>query len=82
VLAAGDDDYACIDYGGSLVHVVVGERFPEWQDPAGMKACANTKIPIRLGWMHWRDGRPRVLPVRPPGPFRTLIRADCAKRWT
>jgi hypothetical protein len=41
------------------------ERFPEWRDPAAVEACANTKIPIRPGWMHPRNGR--RLPVRPPG---------------
>jgi hypothetical protein len=54
LLATGDDDYACIDYGDSLAYVVVGERVPEWQDPAAIEACANTKISIRVGWMHWR----------------------------
>ena len=59
VLAAGDDDYAYIEYHNALVGVVVGERFPAWQRSAASAACS--KQGLRLGRMHWEHGRPHVL---------------------
>lgn len=57
------DDYAYIDYGDSLVGVVLGERFPDWQDPAAIRGCEDVRVP--LGWLAWYYGRPRVFPRRP-----------------
>lgn len=68
VLATGDDgregrdDYAYVDYGDSMQGVVLGERFPEWQDPGAIEQCARAKV--KLGWMNWVNGRPRVLSSR------------------
>jgi hypothetical protein len=64
VLAAGDDrdDYAWIDYGDSLVGVVLGERVPEWQRAGAIGACS--KIEAKLGRMIWMNGRPHVLRVQ------------------
>jgi hypothetical protein len=57
VLTAGDDgdDYAWIDYGDSLVGVVLGERVPPWQRPGAIEACS--KIEAKLGRMIWDNGR-------------------------
>ena len=63
VLAAGDDDYAHIDYRDALVGVVLGERFPVWQRPAAIAACTTSEV--KLGRMHWEHGRPHVLRVHP-----------------
>jgi hypothetical protein len=66
VLTARDDDsddYAYIDYGDSLVGVVLGERFPEWQDPGAITECEN--LGVKPGWIHWESGRPHVSRVRP-----------------
>jgi hypothetical protein len=63
VLTAGEDDYAYMDYGNALVGVVLGERFPPWQRPAAVAACAE--LDVKLGRMHWEHGRPHVLRVRP-----------------
>jgi hypothetical protein len=63
VLAAGNDKYAYLDYRDSLVGVVLGERFPLWKDPGAIKACEQ--VEVRLGWMHWSNGRPHVSRVRP-----------------
>lgn len=62
VLAAGDDDYAYVEYRDALVGVVLGERFPEWQRPAAIAACSD--LALKLGRMHWEHGRPHVLRVR------------------
>lgn len=59
VLAAGDDDYAYIDYDHALVAVVLGERFPDWQRPAAIHA--SSELAFKLGRMHWEHGRPHVL---------------------
>jgi hypothetical protein len=61
VLAAGSDEYAYIDYGDALVGIVLGERFPVWQRPAAVAACAD--LDVKLGRMHWEHGRPHVLRV-------------------
>jgi hypothetical protein len=66
VLTAGDDDYddyTYIDYGDALQGVVLGERFPEWQDPAAIRGCKKVGVP--LGWLAWCNGRPHVFPERP-----------------
>jgi hypothetical protein len=64
VLAAGaEDDYAYIDYRNALVGVVLGERFPGWQRPAASAACS--KLGLKLGRMHWENGRPHVFRVSP-----------------
>jgi DUF2971 family protein len=63
VLAAGDDDYARIDYGDALVGVVLGERFPERQRPGAIGQCS--RLDIKLGRMDWENGRPHVVRVRP-----------------
>jgi hypothetical protein len=63
VLAAGDDEYAYIDYRDALVGVVLGERFPPWQRPAAITACEP--LEVKLGRMHWEHGRPHVLRVHP-----------------
>jgi Protein of unknown function (DUF2971) len=61
VLSAGDDNYAYIDYRDALIGVVLGERFPAWQRPAVVAACAT--FDVKLGRMHWEHGRPHVLSV-------------------
>jgi Protein of unknown function (DUF2971) len=63
VLAAGDGDYAWIDYGDSLVGVALGERFPEWQDLGAIRECEN--VGVTPGWIAWFNGRPRAFPRRP-----------------
>jgi hypothetical protein len=66
VLTAGDDDrdeYTYIDYGDALLGVVLGERFPECQDPGAVRECEHAGV--KLGWIAWRNGRPRVFPRRP-----------------
>jgi hypothetical protein len=68
VLTAGDDDrdeYTCIDYGDALKGVVLGERFPECHDPGAISGCKN--VGVKLGWLAWPNGRPRVFPQRPRG---------------
>jgi hypothetical protein len=64
VLAGGDGDYICIEYSDSLVGVVLGERFPVWQEPGAIKACSNAGVK-KLGRMCWDNGRPRVGRVWP-----------------
>jgi Protein of unknown function (DUF2971) len=64
VLAAGGDDYAHADYGDALVGVVLGERFPTWQRPGAVQECS--KIEVKLGRMHWAQGRPHVLRLWSP----------------
>ena len=59
VLAGGDGDYICIEYADSLVGVVLGERFPAWQEPGAIKACSNAGVK-KLRRMCWDNGRPRV----------------------
>jgi hypothetical protein len=63
VLTAGDDldDYAYVDYGDSLVGVVLGERVPEWQEPGAVEACS--RINVKLGRVDWVYGLPGVVPV-------------------
>ena len=56
------DDYAYLDYRDSLVGVVLGERVPPWQWPGAVEACS--RINVKPGRMEWRNGRPRVFPVR------------------
>jgi Protein of unknown function (DUF2971) len=63
VLAPSDDGYAYLDYGDSLVGVVLGERFPQWQRAAAIEACKG--LGVKLGRMHWENGRPHVLRVSP-----------------
>ena len=64
MLAGGDGDYICIEYSDSLVGVVLGERFPAWQEPRAIKACSNAGV-TKLGRMCWDNGRPRVGRVWP-----------------
>jgi hypothetical protein len=67
VLATGDDDYACIDYGDSLVYVVVGERF-QVAGSGGHRGVREHEDSnqARLDGL---EGRPPACPaVRPPGP--------------
>lgn len=61
VVAAGDSDDACIGYRDALIGVVLGERFPAWQRSAAGAACSD--LGIKLGRMHWENGRPHVLRV-------------------
>jgi hypothetical protein len=63
VLAAGGDEYFCVEYRDALAGVVLGERFPPWQRPAAIAACAD--LGVKLGRMHWEHGRPHVLRVCP-----------------
>jgi hypothetical protein len=48
VLAAGDDDYAHINYGDSLVGIVLGQRFPKWERPAAIAACSELAMKLGL----------------------------------
>jgi hypothetical protein len=59
VLAGGAGDHISIRYRDSLVGVVLGERFPAWQEPGAIQACLDAGVP-KLGRMCWDDGRPRV----------------------
>jgi hypothetical protein len=55
LLGPGGD---CVDlsFEDSLVAVVVGERFPDWQLPGARDLCAAASAELRQ--MHWADGRP------------------------
>jgi hypothetical protein len=55
------DEYAYVDYGDSLVGVVLGERVPEWQEPGAVEACS--RMNVKLGRMEWVNGLPGVVPV-------------------
>lgn len=59
VLSRSSDRYAYVDCSDSLVAVVLGERFP-YEQPAATKPTSTTDV--KLGKMHWRHGRPHVLP--------------------
>ena len=40
-----------VDFGDALKAVVVGERFPDWQRPGAIRACATAKAqPYHLLW--------------------------------
>jgi Protein of unknown function (DUF2971) len=65
VLAAGDDEYACIDYGDALVGVVLGERFPKRRRQRAIEVCSKKGEKVKLGRMCWKNGRPHVLRVWP-----------------
>jgi hypothetical protein len=45
LLADGDGDHISIEYSDSLVGVVLGERFPAWQEPGAIKAGVGTYLP-------------------------------------
>jgi hypothetical protein len=68
VLATGDDrdEYARIDYGDSLVGVVLGEQVPERQEAGAIEACSTLEVKlgkVKLGRIIWDNGRPHVLRV-------------------
>jgi hypothetical protein len=63
VLTAGDDDYAFLDFGDALVGVVLGENVPRWQRVGAIEECS--KLNVKLGWVQWRNWRPRVMRLWP-----------------
>ena len=65
MLAGGDGDYICIEYSDSLVGVVLGERFPVWQEPGAIKASSNAGVK-KLG--------SNVLGQRPPARWSSVAR--------
>jgi Protein of unknown function (DUF2971) len=85
VLAAGTepDEYAWIDYGDSLVGVLLGERVPEWQRPGAFEACS--KLGVKLGRMEWVTGRPHVIrgdvPIKPPNGGSATLNGTGESFW-
>jgi hypothetical protein len=48
-----------VEVATSLVAVVLGERFPQWQRAGAIYACS--RIRTKVGLMHWTRGHPRVV---------------------
>lgn len=69
---AKEDTEVFADIGDALHAVIVGERFPTWQRPAAIDACATAGAhPLRLDWSR---GEPSVRPLRPRRDRRDEIR--------
>lgn len=56
VLAGNEDEYAFADYGGSLVAVVLGEKFLDWQVAGAREVC--DKAGVILARVRWNNGYP------------------------
>jgi hypothetical protein len=54
------------EIGDALVGVVAGERFPDWQRPAAIKAAHE--IDVNPAELNWRAGVPRLVPFVPYTP--------------
>ena len=65
VLAGGDGDHIFIEYSDSLVGVVLGERFPAWQEPGAIKACSNAGV---------KKQGSNALGERPPARWSSVAR--------
>jgi hypothetical protein len=58
-----NDDFVFVSYGGaeSVVAVILGERFPQWQLPAAKSVCE--KAAVALGQVKWEAGMPFAEPL-------------------
>ena len=63
VVTAPDVDYVHADYGDALTAVILGERFPVWQEAGANSLCHE--VGAIAAKMNWRSGapRPEELPV-------------------
>jgi Protein of unknown function (DUF2971) len=58
VILGHDDEFAFVPFGESIATVIMGERFPAWQAPGVLSACASAGVQARqIGWF---GGRPVV----------------------
>ena len=55
-----DGDYVSVNYRDSLVAVIVGERFPNWQLASAKRAAERAGA--MFGKVGWRQGRPIAFP--------------------
>jgi len=52
----GRTGYVFVDYGASLIEVILGEKFPAWQIPAARDICGRNGV--KLSQLLWENGRP------------------------
>jgi hypothetical protein len=57
-----DPDYRFVDYGDSLVGVMLGHRFPPWGYAGARATCKELGIVCRR--VKWDKGRPVALTVK------------------
>jgi hypothetical protein len=62
VTTAPTDDELYADYGDSLVGIVVGEKFPEWQRPAVLEAGRSAGVEPQI--LNWEMRQPIPIPLR------------------
>jgi DUF2971 family protein len=73
---SSDKKDLCVAYGDALVAVVTGEKFPTWQRPAAIEACALAEVtPLRLDWSM---GQPMLGDLNPIQSRRDVIRETIA----
>jgi hypothetical protein len=71
---SSDKDQLFIDYAESLVGVIVGEKFPDWERPAAIAACRKAgATPERLDWTM---GAPVLAELKPLENRRDEIREN------
>jgi hypothetical protein len=58
VVTAPEVDWVYFDYGEALEAVVVGERFPVWQEAGAINSCHEASVP--LARINWSSGVPRA----------------------
>ena len=60
VVTAPEEDYVSVDYDDALEAVIVGERFPKWQEPGAIDVCRGVgAMAARIDW-----SMRRPIPVR------------------
>jgi hypothetical protein len=60
---SGDLEEPLVDFGDSLVGVIVGERFPPWERPGALASCRRAGVGAER--LDWSMGAPALAELKP-----------------